>query len=59
MATENEVGRFLQQFFLKAKTFGLFFRDDRGKEYANPLRLGYYAKTTKGNNNAVGGFRLC
>lgn len=39
MATENEVGRFLQQFFQKAKTFGLYFRDDRGKNMQTLLDL--------------------
>lgn len=39
MATENEVRRFLQQFFQKAKTFGLFFRDDRGKNMQALLDL--------------------
>lgn len=39
MATENEVRRFLQQFFQKAKTFGLYFRDDRGKNMQTLLDL--------------------
>lgn len=56
MATENEVGRFLQQFFQKAKTFGLFFRDDRGKNMQALLDLDITPKLRK---EAVGGFRLC
>lgn len=39
MVTENEVRRFLQQFFQKAKTFGLYFRDDRGKNMQTLLDL--------------------
>lgn len=39
MATENEVRLFLQQFFQKAKTFGLYFRDDRGKNMQTLLDL--------------------
>lgn len=53
MATENEVGRFLQQFFQKAKTFGLFFRDDRGKNMQALLDLDITPKLRK---EAVGGF---
>lgn len=47
MATENEVGRFLQQFFQKAKTFGLFFRDDRGKNMQALLDLDITPKQRK------------
>lgn len=47
MATENEVGRFLQQFFQKAKTFGLFFRDDRGKNMQTLLDLDITPKQRK------------
>lgn len=39
MVTESEVGLFLSCFVQKVKVFGLFFRDDRGKNMQTLLDL--------------------
>lgn len=45
MITKEDVEKFLENFFIKVKVFGIRFRNDRSKNYESLKELGITAQT--------------